>query len=430
MEDLYGIQTRRQAVEQNIEKAFGSGVNLNEEVEKARSGIYADTAENRRLNRVGQQYGGRKQVEQKTEKKVVNKENKENFIKIDKIREADTNDLKLIVTSKNSNKDLYNAAIKELVKRTGDKFSHEGDVLMRIERDKEYTDRYGKRFNIKFNDWSDGVDGLAGNSYFSQIESFLNGNEKERKNIIDDYKKYGHKEFKPVLEHCLKNGNFTDDEKDKLQGLLNSISKRNSVDLNTITPKASKLAFRIVDGLRHTGEGNPEFVPSKESEKALKKLRKTALEFAMKNPYAKLSDEDINEIIELPEDEISDRIKQYKGFDKLMFAIENYYEAAEEYDGDDEEYTKELEKRAKKASNDVILALEEDQGGLLNNTDEEKKKLKEIQDAAEEFMINNPDIRMSSEDWGIMVGGDEEMRQRYGHYAGFDKLNDVIEKYF
>lgn len=35
-----------------------------EGIEKARSGVYADTAENRRLNRVGQQYGGKKQVEQ------------------------------------------------------------------------------------------------------------------------------------------------------------------------------------------------------------------------------------------------------------------------------------------------------------------------------------------------------------------------------
>lgn len=74
MEDLYGIQTRRQAVEENIEKAFGSGVNLNEEVEKARSGIYADTAENRKLARVGQQYGGKKQPEQPNSKTQQKKE--------------------------------------------------------------------------------------------------------------------------------------------------------------------------------------------------------------------------------------------------------------------------------------------------------------------------------------------------------------------
>ncbi len=74
MEDLYGIQTRRQEVRENIEKAFTSGINMNEELEKARSGIYADTAENRKLGRVGQKYGGKKQVEQtkgKIQKKKV-----------------------------------------------------------------------------------------------------------------------------------------------------------------------------------------------------------------------------------------------------------------------------------------------------------------------------------------------------------------------
>lgn len=55
------ILEHRKAIQENIEKAFNGGVNLNEELEKARSGIYADTAENRKLNRVGQQYGGKKQ---------------------------------------------------------------------------------------------------------------------------------------------------------------------------------------------------------------------------------------------------------------------------------------------------------------------------------------------------------------------------------
>jgi len=74
MEDLYGIQTRRQAVQENIEKAFGSGMNLNEELEKARSGVYADTAENRRLNRVGQAYGHKKQEEMPNGKVSTKKE--------------------------------------------------------------------------------------------------------------------------------------------------------------------------------------------------------------------------------------------------------------------------------------------------------------------------------------------------------------------
>lgn len=43
---------------QNIMQQFGT------DIEKARSGVYADTAENRKLHRVGQQYGGKKQEEE------------------------------------------------------------------------------------------------------------------------------------------------------------------------------------------------------------------------------------------------------------------------------------------------------------------------------------------------------------------------------
>lgn len=43
---------------QNIVQQFGT------DIEKARSGVYADTAENRKLHRVGQQYGGKKQEDE------------------------------------------------------------------------------------------------------------------------------------------------------------------------------------------------------------------------------------------------------------------------------------------------------------------------------------------------------------------------------
>lgn len=38
------------------------------DIEKARSGVYADTAKNRKLQRVGQQYGGKKQEEEEHDK--------------------------------------------------------------------------------------------------------------------------------------------------------------------------------------------------------------------------------------------------------------------------------------------------------------------------------------------------------------------------
>lgn len=47
------ILKHRKIVIENILKAFSTGVDLNRELEKARSGVYADTAENRKLGRVG-----------------------------------------------------------------------------------------------------------------------------------------------------------------------------------------------------------------------------------------------------------------------------------------------------------------------------------------------------------------------------------------
>lgn len=47
---------------------------LNERLEKSRSGIYADTSENRRKHRVGQKYGSEKKEEEKPEKTSSNEE--------------------------------------------------------------------------------------------------------------------------------------------------------------------------------------------------------------------------------------------------------------------------------------------------------------------------------------------------------------------
>ena len=68
---MENILEHRLAVQQNIEKGFNGGTNLNEELEKARSGVYEDTAKNRRLNRVGQQYGSKKQETVDEDKKKI-----------------------------------------------------------------------------------------------------------------------------------------------------------------------------------------------------------------------------------------------------------------------------------------------------------------------------------------------------------------------
>lgn len=57
------LNKRRQVVADNIAKSFEN------DIEKARHGVYGDTAQNRKLNRVGQEYGSKKKEEAPSGKK-------------------------------------------------------------------------------------------------------------------------------------------------------------------------------------------------------------------------------------------------------------------------------------------------------------------------------------------------------------------------
>ena len=56
------ILKHREDIKNNILKSFQVDLQKSEEndIEKARSGVYSDTAENRKLSRVGQKYGSKK----------------------------------------------------------------------------------------------------------------------------------------------------------------------------------------------------------------------------------------------------------------------------------------------------------------------------------------------------------------------------------
>lgn len=63
------VKNHRDEVRGNILKSFEP------DFEKARSGVYADTAENRRLNRVGQTYGNKKQEQPGANKQSKKRDN-------------------------------------------------------------------------------------------------------------------------------------------------------------------------------------------------------------------------------------------------------------------------------------------------------------------------------------------------------------------
>lgn len=77
------IEARKRMVQSRIEKSFNEGLNIKQEVDIEKA-VYSDTPENRKLGRVGQEYGGRgsrggKTDEPKGERKPAAKEN--DFVK-------------------------------------------------------------------------------------------------------------------------------------------------------------------------------------------------------------------------------------------------------------------------------------------------------------------------------------------------------------
>jgi hypothetical protein len=105
-----------------LEKAFQNGQNTLETIEKARAGVYANTPENKKLNRVGQKYGSKKTEEgktdkdkaEKTESKEVTPEAKEKLT--EHAKTASETDLQAAIkTSADSN--VREAAHQELDRR-------------------------------------------------------------------------------------------------------------------------------------------------------------------------------------------------------------------------------------------------------------------------------------------------------------------------
>lgn len=127
---------------------------LNERLEKSRSGIYADTSENRRKHRVGQKYGSEKKEEEKPEKTDPNKMSPEQQLEaINKVIAA-VNEGKLKLPPEEINtlvakKTMAEEAVKQAKgekkpeAKSGEKEELDEDgELVTITNDKEKFERY------------------------------------------------------------------------------------------------------------------------------------------------------------------------------------------------------------------------------------------------------------------------------------------------
>lgn len=121
MGQLEELQNHRLGVMGNIEKSFGTGFDMNDELEKARSGVYADNAVNRKLNRVGQKYGSEKKPDEpKGGSKQPSKEEQQgSYQKM--ATEASDNALKRAAADENADPKVRKMAQDELQKRGGGK---------------------------------------------------------------------------------------------------------------------------------------------------------------------------------------------------------------------------------------------------------------------------------------------------------------------
>lgn len=126
MSQLEDLLNRQRNVMNNIQKSFGSGFDMNDELEKARHGVYADNATNRKLNRVGQEYGNAaKEKEKSTDMKSGVQDDDSNYQKMAK--EASDKALKRASEDENADPKVREMAKKELENRGNSKTSKKDD---------------------------------------------------------------------------------------------------------------------------------------------------------------------------------------------------------------------------------------------------------------------------------------------------------------
>ena len=143
------IEQRKRMVQDRIEKSFGDGLNVSEEIEKASHGVYEDNAENRRKNRVGQEYGHAAQQKEPTGKTAgVAKTVDEHAA------EASDKALERAAADKNAKPEVRYAAQKELENRGGQEKTTEDKTETKVEEqpktyentDSDFTEEDAKRF--------------------------------------------------------------------------------------------------------------------------------------------------------------------------------------------------------------------------------------------------------------------------------------------
>lgn len=431
MEDLFGIQNHRQGVADNIQKALGAGyepegTDENTNIQKGRVGVYEDNAENRRLNRVGQQYGKKKEKEQPKGKVSTKKEDESSDKKgasekqdmSSHAAKASDGALKRAAADEKAPEDVRNAAKEELKKRNDseieklkNKLFNEGDnvyneVMSKLTDEKDrlsgkiaVDDKYGKydskeylRMLYEFKN--------APNSRLKSIIS-ENGKSDEPFNVADkkaaieilEKRNTGDKMFQPKKKED-KQSSKNESSKTK-----NNSDKLTRVEKNEITEKVNKFIRKHYEGsvaLERTDEG-------KQLISELKKYGSEQVGKLMKRKFDTTSSEGRSNWFY----DLGEMVMGKDAWEKLFTSERN------------DEYLKTFE-------NEIKLEWDEPE------TKKEKEVLKKTINSFKEFLEKNPKIELDEDEILAIIDGSATEEEEFEHLTklkGFNELNEQIEKY-
>ena len=180
MGQLEDLMARRNAVAANIEKACNTGFDLNQELEKARSGVYADTAENRKMNRVGQKYGSEKKEEEpKGQKEKKQEEEGSGKTVSEHAAGASDEALKRAAADEKASPEVKAAAEEEMKKRGSEKKEEKGKENKKEEKGKE--EKESERNKQRF------VRDIIKNGAGKSTDDFMDENIEYYKDVLDQY---------------------------------------------------------------------------------------------------------------------------------------------------------------------------------------------------------------------------------------------------
>lgn len=427
------IEERKRLVQERIEKSFNDGLSISEEIEKGRHGIYEDNAENRRKNRVGQEYGHAAQQKELSGKQhgAAKPDEKESIS--NQAAWASDDALKRAAADKKAKPEVREAAKKELAKREAHQkelAKHGGDnksgktasdarkdeILKKLKQNtvesKEARKAKSSRLKSILEDGTNKDDSI-----------FMSKNESYFKDVL---KKHGFDSFDDFEDWGAEGA---DGDWDKYEKIFKTCFNKIPADKFSETKKSSGIneshGEKLIDNaLQQMGyESGRKF---EDRSVYAKQLSDWVNEFASKNDktpsemYDWLDDnmETLYNLDEMDMDEL-DEYSNFEGWDELNDIINEMSDAFENPDKEEADFEETF-----------LGALKSDMGEL-DNSRKGKAAQKKLVELARDFANKNPDLNLTIEDWQDIIGGDvDESDEKYGKLKGFRKLSNALERFY